>query len=413
MNTSPAPRAFRLQFSLRWLLILVTLGAIVLAAYRWHWEDVAIFPSDPDQPETVHVTTYHYGWNGKPVKHGRERTFQLETGTGTENIWTEGELKNVREFVAGELVGSKSLPERGSTERKLGADGIKRYWDGNVEDSAGVWHLVRNQEWEEIQQTVAWRNAHRHGPSTWRNRADEVLQSAEFDHGRIVKWNGEPIETAFQQWLERRVPNEQLRRALASPLQMPLDYDYMPVNDHAFVWTAGQPATSVLVVFGFDRSAKDPSPWQDRFQNRVFGELLLESALSNWSTLDFRYGSVCTVRISSGQATWTDPTGTDQVRFEAGSAEEQAWDGLTTTDLHLRDFPARRLQNLFDKTAIRIDVSAVAQLDLRILSERGMGVPSYYPRPRRDVFGHILYENGYVCWQNSDGLLIVRPGSGK
>lgn len=412
MSTPATPR--RLQFSLRWLLILVTLGAVVLAAFRWSWEDQQISWGAANEQETVHVTTYHYGWNGKPVKHGREQLFRLETGNGEENIWVEGELTNERAFVGGELIESRILPRPLSLDKEKTRtlpDATVVAWDGNVADVSGQWQLQRNQDWEQITQTVAWRNAQRHGPSVWKNWQGEVLQSAEFERGRIMKWNGEPVEAAFPKWLERHVPDEEQRRALSARLQVPLDYDHTAYNDHGFEWTLAQPSSSVLVLFGFDRSAKDPSPWQERFLHRIFGEVILECALNNWSTLDFRYGCVCTIPISSEQSTWRDPTGSDQVRFPSGSVEEREWNELTGTDPHLRDFPARRLQNLFESTSLKVDVSAIAALDLKLLSERGQGVLGYCARPRRDLFGHILYQNGYVCTQNSDGLILVKQGS--
>lgn len=412
MSTPASPRTRRLQFSLRWLLVVITLGAVVLAAYRWSWEDLKIEWGAAEEPESVLVATYHYGWNGKPVKHGPDRSFQLETGSGIEKIWFEGVLINERRFVGGELVESRRWsqpPGSGKGTKRTLADGTIVPWD-----VSGRWTLKRNQDYEAIVQTVEWRNAQRHGKSVWKNHLGVELQSAEFDRGRIVKWNGEPIEAAFASWLEREVPDAELRRALNARLQVTLDYDHAPVNDHGFVWIPTQPGPSVLVLFGFDRSAKDPSPWQDRFQHRVFGEILLECALNNWSTLNYRYGCVCTVRISSKQQVWTDPTGSDQVRFPAGSTEEREWNERYDPDhedLNKRDFPALRIKDLFAKTSIKVDVNAVDDLDLRLLSKRGVGVLPYYRRPRRDIFGHILYQHGYVCTQNSDGLVLVKQGT--
>lgn len=413
--TSPSPR--RLQFSLRWLLVVVTFGAVVLAVYRWNWEVLRMEWGAPNEQETIHTTTYHYGWNAKPVKHGRERTFQLETGSGIENIWVEGEKTYERRFGGGELIEScrlnRPLSLRKEDTRTL-PDATVVSWEGDTSDTFGRWKLERSQDYEGIVQTVEWRNAQRHGKSIWKNHRGVVLQSAEFDAGRIVKWNDEPIETAFTRWLELKVPDAELRRALSARLQVPLDYDHAPVQDHGFVWIPVQPGPSVPVLFGFDRSAKDPSPWQDRFLHRVFGEILLECALNNWSTLDYRYGCVCTVRISSKQQKWSDPTGSDQVQFAAGSTEEQDWNSLYVPDdedLHLRDFPALRIKALFEKTSIKVDINAVDELDLKLLSERGLGTLPYYRRPRRDIFGQILYQHGYVCTQNSDGLLLVKQGS--
>src|SRR4051794_23862123 len=113
MPDQPAtPRRFRLQFSLRGLLVLMVLVGVGLVIYRWPWEEEeklrqSAFPYSTSVGEAdwireelmsnqagspVHalhlalsfntgdvpiveyrkVSTYCRAWNGKPVKHGVE-----------------------------------------------------------------------------------------------------------------------------------------------------------------------------------------------------------------------------------------------------------------------------------------------------------------------------------------------------
>lgn len=408
--TSPAKPARRnfLQISLRWLLILVTLGAVVLAIYRWQWEKVQIQSTSIDEPEKVLVTTYHYGWDGKPIKHGPERAFELEAARGKEGLFIEGAMARERMYRDDRVVSQTRYVPPGSSN--IEALHEKAHGPLNIPDTdiAGVWRLTRELSGETINQRVSWRNAQRQGKSTWKI-AGQVVQSAEFAHGRVLRWNDQPVAEELQRWSQQRVPDAELRRILLAPLKKPLDFAHASVGDLGYVWIPTQPGPPFLMHFGFHpHESKAPSQWQARFQNRIFGEVLLECALNNWSTLDFRYGCVCTAPLSSDEQPWTDPTGSDQVRFETGTTGEFAWNQLATTDTQLHQRPAARLRDLFVGTDIQVDTSAVNHLDVQpsVLMPSG-ALP--YPRPRRDLCGHILFVHGYVCEQQGETLVIRKP----
>src|SRR5690349_21236113 len=99
--TPPRRPWFRLQFSLRAVLVLMALVGIGLVIYRWPWERVLNFPLDkaegfaipldsglfhgalgpaPDFREEKAiparvVTTFRRDWRGKPIAHGPHRYY--------------------------------------------------------------------------------------------------------------------------------------------------------------------------------------------------------------------------------------------------------------------------------------------------------------------------------------------------
>lgn len=418
MTVAPvnAPRRNYLQFSLRWLLVLVTLGAIVLAIYRWQWEDIRLLSTVVDEAERVRVTTYHYGWYGKPVRHGPQRVFALETGVGDEAQFSEGEHVLDRHYRDGRLA-TLGYPDRQSDNQVVFAEPAQT--DAPEHNISGTWRFSRTMGGTTITQRAAWRNAQRHGKTVWRLPDGQELQSAEFERGRVTRWNGAPVAEQLQRWAARRVPAGELRRILFTKLTGKHDYDHASVGDFGFVWIPTQPGPPFLMHFGFSANeTRHPSPWQPRFQERVFGEVLLECALSNWSTLDYRYGCLCTApmsadllnedRLSTQANPWSDPTGSDQIQFAAGTAAHTAWNQLATTDPELHALPAARLRDLFRQTDIQIDTTAVDHLDAPQAAGRAWSCAlPYYPRPRRDLCGHILFVHRYRCEQRAGTLVIL------
>jgi hypothetical protein len=408
-SLAPPARRSYLQFSLRWLLILVTLGAIALGLYRSQWEKVEVINIDIDTPEKVRVTTYHFGWNAKRIKHGPEREFELEVARGHESLFVEGAMAREREYCDERVISQTKYTPPGSTNVEVlheNANGPLTLKDANIK---GVWLLKRDLDGETISQRVNWKNAQRHGKTTWKIDG-RVVQTAEFDQGRVIRWNDKPVAEELRRWAQHRVPDAELRRILFVPLQEPIDYGHASVGDLGYVWIPTQPGPPFLMHFGFRaQDSKAPAPWQPRFQDRLFAEVSLECALNNWSTLDFRYGCVCSVPLSSARELWTDPTGSDQVRFEEGTTAEVAWQQLATTDTQLHQQPAARLRDLFEGTDIQVNTKAVDVFDNQPSLAMPVGALPYYPRPRRDLFGHILFVYGYVCEQRGETLVIRKP----
>lgn len=83
---------FRLQFSLRAMLLLTALVGVAVVVYRWPWKEMNVSGF-----ETI-TTEYRRGWNGKPVKNGLQITESLPySDFKTKRWYVDDELR--RELV--------------------------------------------------------------------------------------------------------------------------------------------------------------------------------------------------------------------------------------------------------------------------------------------------------------------------
>src|SRR5262245_61829315 len=71
------PFRLRLQFSLRALLLVMFLFGVGLTWYRWPWVVTRTLPSHSIF-EAKQTTTYRRGWNGAALKHGLQKSGDIE-----------------------------------------------------------------------------------------------------------------------------------------------------------------------------------------------------------------------------------------------------------------------------------------------------------------------------------------------
>lgn len=77
--TSPTnkPSKFRLQISLRMLLLVMAAVGVLLAVFRWPWEETRQMVRALDDDTAFETrTTYRRGWTGKPIRHGVEQLYR-------------------------------------------------------------------------------------------------------------------------------------------------------------------------------------------------------------------------------------------------------------------------------------------------------------------------------------------------
>src|SRR5215813_10864191 len=100
------PRPWRIQFSLKLLLVAFTAFAIGFPIwYRWPYEEVEdVSPTS----KTKRVITWQRQWGGSRIKHGRER---VATNLGT--------------FDAVETTTYRNGQKHGAYQFDLGPDGLK------------------------------------------------------------------------------------------------------------------------------------------------------------------------------------------------------------------------------------------------------------------------------------------------
>lgn len=391
----------RFQFSLRWLLALTTVVGIGLTFYRWPWTTERIATGDPYERPAVVITTWRRGWNGKPEKHGYELAVELEMHRGTESRYVNGELLQGRVFVNGRLERVQNFRDGVATDIPA---------QPRQEDIQGVWVSSRQFGDETVTQRCPWRNAERHGLSTWTSSTGRLLQSAEFECGRIVKWNGEPVAAALLKWIEQHVTDEVFRQTLLSTVKSENDFHSWPCSGsgRAYLWSSDG---GLMVCYGFRKDRFDgPTPWLARYKDRMLGEVLVEMALGESGTLDHRFGAPCVVPICTSELEWGDPTDISSVKFPERSPEQHDWEHAKSSDYLLTGWPAAQLNSLCEMTALHIDTTTVDHLD-QPPSTRPVpfSIPEY-PRPLRHVFGHILYDAGYRCEQRAD-VIVVLPGT--
>lgn len=236
MPTPPPRRRFRLQFSLRAVLLLMLLCGIALNVYRWPWVEERPFVMlvGSDELQYQRQTTFHRDWRAQPVKHGPER------------VWRNGHLLHEAHFYESELHG----PRRAFNLRGLATievtyragelqgpyragDGRDWLWQGSYFEGKqhGPWRVVvQRQLWpfhqppkmdwffsiEGVRATAPasyslpedpivirqnWQHGKMHGRWTWETLGGEVLNTAEYDQNELVLWNGQPIVEQFWEWL--------------------------------------------------------------------------------------------------------------------------------------------------------------------------------------------------------------------
>jgi hypothetical protein len=169
-------RGLRLQFSLRALLLLVTLVGLGLTYYRWPWEETGVL-SDQE----TKTTTYRRAWNGRRVKHGRQFIVGKNQRLVHEVVYHDDERRFDRQYhPSGELDCETAYPPPGNVAH------VRRF------KTIGSETVV-------CEQRIALDAARI--SNTWRTNDGVQLQSADYVAGVLTHWNDQPIELAIERVL--------------------------------------------------------------------------------------------------------------------------------------------------------------------------------------------------------------------
>jgi len=389
------PRICRLQFSLRWLLLLMFGVGIALVIYRWPWEE----EHDPPGPERT-VTRYHRGWNGKPVKHG----WEVEYGEPftTKRWFDEGDLRLTQNF-EGDKLFAESAYRNGKLNGSHFGIGSESSARGNYRNDKqhGPWRY-------EFADTICdelWQNGQRHGLRTWKTKSGRVLQTAHYEDDRLVEWNGKPVAEELQRWLNGNVPDVKMRELMQMPVT---DTDYpqgLTLHYCEVLHFMGDPTEHLVVQWDEIRPNTEFS-----WNGRPVGENIVEHALENSRTLAFRYGLINVVPISAAELDWQDRTGVYDVHFAADSPQAKEWMSDAVAHPFREGYPAEILRILFHpetKRLIEIDTTAIDDLESPYTGPEGSTLPNV-PRPLRDLIGQHLDRFGYYVEQR-ENTLIFKP----
>jgi len=366
-------------------------------------------------------TTYRRGWNGEPERHGVQRYWKEDGTLVAEVQFFEGEQRQVNRLdPSGEIMESSSFEDgvlQGPYFCRIGP----RTWQGAFHQGkrAGQWQFTFRDGNEVTRSRQPLADGVPNGEWTWLAADDQVLQSARFDRGKLVLWNGRPVQEELQRWCEARRVDPTMREALFTlpqtqsspgadlywqfahfshdPATLPLKF-----NEHDML-LVHSPRMERSYEF-LDRLDKSPTA------GKSIGEEIVEELLRTSRTFDFRFGVLCVVPICSSEVYWRDRTGVSRVQFPKGSWQDQSWNKFLKVrenhhvpeDLHLG--VARQLNQLFAPTAIEMDTSELTTkslADIRNIGSLCIGTP-------RDILGLFLASNNWSCEQRGN-VLVLHP----
>lgn len=167
------PKLWRLQFSLRALLLLITLGGCGLWVYRWPWQVTRLSANLEST-----TTTYRRSWNGTPLKHGRQIVVGENRQLLNEVVYHDGIRLVDRQFHPnGSLAEETTYPAPGNVAC------VRRF------KTVGEELIIREERIALDAPRIA---------TMWRTSDGRKLQSADYEAGVLVRWNDLPIDVAMQ-----------------------------------------------------------------------------------------------------------------------------------------------------------------------------------------------------------------------
>jgi hypothetical protein len=469
------PRTFRLQFSLRMLLLLMAVVGVGLTIFRWPWVDVEqhfetvlvqqgdSYSTDPfgDRPQFVKEapppveqrklvwerrTSYRRNWRGAAVKHGPAE------------FWIDGKLRNEYQYYENQLHGRRRVFDTNgdvTMEESLrggllhgpfrGGNGLTWHWQGNYEHGSwhGRWRGVVNAyhyhlpyltdqfandgsptrdyfhyQQEPLVLESEWQQGLRHGHWRWLTPEGKVLRKADFQRDELVRWNDQPVVAEFRQWLNE-IKNDEPELVESLVATQGKKWQRRQSWEERLCFHIEEPdgRSTLLAV----HMMLGPSPLLR--MPAECGELLpylCEIAARNQCLFEARYGSLWLVG-PDGKWSEHDSTGIAEIKFPAGSRAEHDWQER----IELRSSNARLgdcLTELLRGTEWTCDVSAVEAQLARVANPqqdrlaRLARVPAEHELlgdfRRCDALGLTLFLTGCRC-EMRENKLIVTPRSEK
>lgn len=385
----------RMQFSLRAMLLLMGIVGVALAVFRWPWQETRF-------SDAKSITTeYRRGWNGKAVKHG----VQVETTTSnralsTQAWYSDDELQRRCSLLNGTVVEDayyrdgkahgpyKSIRPRGNVRGQ--------YLQGK---KIGRWHEERRQ----VLRSDEWQNDQLHGRRTWTTPAGRLLQSAEYEAGRLIRWNGQPADAELRRLVTSSVTDMDLQRWLLDMFSRRDECTVMVLGGE-LLFAFGNVDLNPVLRFNSPYPAnRRPAP------GPLASEALLAHTLDRSLTLVYRFERFVEVRITPEELDWQDRTGLNSIRFEAGSSEEQYWLARGVVSpffLHHKDGPLAGL--LYAENGYQLQVDTTAVEGMHSSAVEGPNQRLWGRRTRRAIVGQYLDRCGFYC-ELRGSVLIIKP----
>ena len=462
LATSPAnpPPPFRLQISLRVLLIFMAAVCISLAVYRWPWEETdqhrvgkEFFAGDVAEFSTT--STYHRNWRGEQVLHGPQRIVRNKQ-LRVESHFYDGELHGPRRVYdqRGRLLWEAHYRGGRLHGRFRAGNGEHWYWWGEyrADDPHGDWEFVtyrpsaqivqpplptefqkpyffltenaaiiaRRKEKDVdrnfIVQKQSYQRGQRHGVWKWETLEGELLNRAEYKLGDLVRWNGEDIEQQFWKWLVTAPLHPEVKRMLHASEELQATQEILFAGELSFRLSDEKAWPLPLSVF---IEPMKGGQFHLPLRERALVPMLCELACTNGYAFDCRYGLLWLVPHADPGPAFVDRTGVMKIQFPAGSFQARDW--LAEVDVcENYDKVPRLIEAMLSGSSIRctenfsrnqarfiriLDMSGNHQFALGGIRQR-LG----YRIPRRDAIGLALYRAGFVCRQGGDEGIILDHG---
>jgi hypothetical protein len=381
--SAPRPRRFRLQFSLRLLLIAFTAFAIGFPIwYRWPYQEV-LEERDPVRGALMlkRITTWQRQWGGGRLLHGKSEVTQY---------WiifrsSIGSIVTTTNYVAGRRNGPYTVRSDGPIPITTG-----QYVDDMRE---GIWTVESGFE----KSTVNYHRDKIDGAVTieWLGSGTKLM-TAFFEAGKLVSFNGEPVQDHLRQVLESGVVDERTAKELQvysefdfveTPLVDVIDYlkdkHNLPIMlDAKLVPNAELPITDLCV--GLD-----------------FASTLTLLTAPRGLACDYRYGCLWLTTAEDARD-WHDPTGVTNVKPQKDSALNRVWNEPVNVDAV--DLPlANAIATITQRLAIEIDTSQIQSASKYLVTHQARSIPFH------DMLGQLLYRTGCRCKLDGDRLAILPP----
>lgn len=425
------PRPWRLQFSLRHLLLTFTAFAIGFPLwYRWPYQEIKTNPAGTRKQ----ITTWQRQWGGGSKKHGLQRwilhgkTFESITYRNDER---QGPYEST--YTSGQL--SKAY----RNDRRQGPY-ESTYIRGQFEND------MKEGVWTAPDRTMTWHRDKLHGPSEVRlppespgpsspNSAREKSTSTKsqlikltFDNGRLTHCRGPAAAERFFDLLKTDFLDDRTRFELSQPAVV--DIVDVPLKDTmSYLW--GQHQIPFLLDPKLGPKIDLPLT-AEHSGGDLCSALLLLTAPHNLGC-DYRYGCIW-VTTADDCGNWHDPTGVSEIKPPSNSLLAKVWNENVVLDAV--EMPLKDAMNYFEGLlAIHIDttrIKAAALHQMPVVRPTPTALPVRAPLPTalpknpplvdpfsvtvslrdipfRHVLGQMLYKNNCRCQLDGDKLILLPP----
>jgi len=230
-----------------------------------------------------------------------------------------------------------------------------------------------------------------------------------FTAGRLVDYDGKPIDDATFDILRKRPIDERMAAELSKEINV--DFVEQPLKDvMMFVGDLHAIPTAVDLKGGVDVDLPITATSRGMDLQSALVLMLAPHGLA----CDYRYGALWITK-SDCMRDWRDPTGVADIKPPSGSALARAWNEPIAIDCTTASLLVEVLDYIEQKMAVSIDAGrvqatlSVAPLPIRVRPFAPTPAATLRNRPLRHVLGHLLYNCGCRCKLEGETLVILPP----